>query len=587
MSSLNVNTTFDIDDFFPAPDIVTPDEFSVDIPDINSIPGNLVIATCESDSTSKAPEDHVSSTDANKNLTSPVHYFFNTLSKDMDPSHPPIGTQPQDMDPVAPAYSANHSDPVTNQDKVPANPGQVTSQDTVPAKTNRAPILETPVSNFNKWTAKAKETKSKKRKIFDNLPKEAGQFPNKKSRLEIQKEREQHLNFINPQFVEFLQYSLKPEANIWQKTADREYENKTLNTKRHILPSNAIGKFELENGNLQLLPEFNFCRIKMRNVSTQTYTVHFNSLKIYLNVPYQYLTAFPNGYNSEWLGPNVKSTPPRNPQPCTSSSTYVKSKPPRNPQPCTSSSPAFPANLPTSSIELQTQQNNEDIMQKKIDNLQKALDRAQHNWNETESRYDLSIQNCVLADKQLQEKNLELVKLKRENESLKAQLNNVKTKPSFEAEYLQCYHEIIELKAALEKADSQQLKYQQLYRNANVKAEENRKIGQHLKNIQRISVDIDVKRAEAIKLIQNLDDEKYKELQTSLAELLDLATAIDTEIYFENSIFNVYKGTVKERLSTIWYPSGDGFGKDYNWENKYARLPWPINQKAKKQSQQK
>ena len=170
---------------------------------------------------------------------------------------------------------------------------------------------------------------------------------------------------------------------------------------------------------------------------------------------------------------------------------------------------------------------------------------------------------------------------------LKAQLNNVKTKPSFEAEYLQCYHEIIELKAALEKADSQQLKYQQLYRNANVKAEENRKIGQHLKNIQRISVDIDVKRAEAIKLIQNLDDEKNKELQTSLAELLDLATAIDTEIYFENSIFNVYKGTVKERLSTIWYPSGDGFEKDYNWENKYARLPWPINQKAKKQSQQK
>ena len=269
MSSLNVNTTFDIDDFFPAPDIVTPDEFSVVIPKLNSIPGNLVIATCDSDSTSKAPEDQGSSNEANKNLTSPVHYFFNTLSKDMDPSHSPIGTQPQDMDPVAPASSASHSDPVTNQNKVPANPGQVTSQGTVPANTIRAPILETPLSaiptNFNKWTAKAKETKSKKRKIFDNLPKEAGQFPNKKSRLEIQKEREQHLNFINPQFVEFPQNSLKPEANIWQKTADREYENKTLNTKRHILPSNAIRKFELDNGNLKLLPEFNFCRIKMRN----------------------------------------------------------------------------------------------------------------------------------------------------------------------------------------------------------------------------------------------------------------------------------------------------------------------------------
>ena len=135
----------------------------------------------------------------------------------------------------------------------------------------------------------------------------------------------------------------------------------------------------------------------------------------------------------------------------------------------------------------------------------------------------------------MQEKNLELVKLKRENESLKAQLNNVKTKPSFEAEYLQCYHEIIELNATLEKSNSQKVKYQQLDRNANVKSEENRKIGQHLKNIQRISVDIDVKRVEAIKLLQNLDDKKNKQLQTSLAELLDLATAIDKELYFENS----------------------------------------------------
>ena len=118
-----------------------------------------------------------------------------------------------------------------------------------------------------------------------------------------------------------------------------------------------------------------------------------------------------------------------------------------------------------------------------------------------------------------------------------------------------------------------------------MKSKENNKIGQHLKNIQRISVDIDINRVEAIKLLRSLDDEKYKELQTSQAELLVLATAIDTEYYFEHSLFSVYKGTVKERFSTIWYPSGDGFKKDYNWESKYARLPSPINQKAKSQSQ--
>ena len=122
---------------------------------------------------------------------------------------------------------------------------------------------------------------------------------------------------------------------------------------------------------------------------------------------------------------------------------------------------------------------------------------------------------------------------------------------------------IIELKAALEKANSQHIKYQKLYRNANGKSEQNNKIGQYLKNIQRISVDIDVNSVEAIKLLQNLDNEKHKDMQTYLAELLNLATAIDTEIYFEHSIFSFYKGTVKERFSTIWYPSGDGFEKDY------------------------
>ena len=119
-----------------------------------------------------------------------------------------------------------------------------------------------------------------------------------------------------------------------------------------------------------------------------------------------------------------------------------------------------------------------------------------------------------------------------------------------------------------------------------MKSEENSKIGQHLKNIQRISVDIYVKRVEAKKFLQNLDNKIYKELQTSLVEILYLAIAIDTEIYFKNSIVNVNKWTMKERLSTIWYPTGDGFEQDYNWVNKYARLPWPINQKAKKQSQQ-
>ena len=107
MFSLNVNTDFDIDDFFPIPDFVTPDEFSIDILEINSIPSILVIATCDSASTSKASELQGSSTDVNKNLTSPVHYFFNALPGDMDPSHSPIGTQPQDMDPpIAPSASA-------------------------------------------------------------------------------------------------------------------------------------------------------------------------------------------------------------------------------------------------------------------------------------------------------------------------------------------------------------------------------------------------------------------------------------------------------------------------------------------------
>ena len=90
-------------------------------------------------------------------------------------------------------------------------------------------------------------------------------------------------------------------------------------------------------------------------------------------------------------------------------------------------------------------------------------------------------------------------------------------------------------------------------------------------------VEIDIQRAEAIHFIGTVDRKQCENLEKSFQALLTHANYWDWKDFENYSIFNVKRGNIKSRLSTIYYPVAYKFDKDPNWKEKCTRLPWPIN----------
>ena len=109
-----------------------------------------------------------------------------------------------------------------------------------------------------------------------------------------------------------------------------------------------------------------------------------------------------------------------------------------------------------------------------------------------------------------------------------------------------------------------------------------------LKHLQKIQVDIEVQRAEAIQMIAVLHKKTHEKLKKSLMLLLKHADYNDQMKYAKASLLNIERGTVRDRLSKIYYPSGDGrFENIPGWREKYAVLPWPVSPDLVKKAQKK
>ena len=67
-------------------------------------------------------------------------------------------------------------------------------------------------------------------------------------------------------------------------------------------------------------------------------------------------------------------------------------------------------------------------------------------------------------------------------------------------------------------------------------------------------LEIDIERAETIQLIQAVDGQQYEKLEKSLHTPLTHANHWDLKNSERYSIFNVKRGNIKSRLSTIYYP---------------------------------
>ena len=165
-----------------------------------------------------------------------------------------------------------------------------------------------------------------------------------------------------------------------------------------------------------------------------------------------------------------------------------------------------------------------------------------------------------------------------ENKEVKQQLEEATSKAeSLQSELLEANKTNILLKQKSDEYDLANKRFQESLTKKTTQIKDQSEIAKLMKQLQNMRVEIDIQRAEAIQLIQAVDGKQYEKLEKSLHALLTHANHWDWKDYEKYSIFNVKRGNIKSRLSTIYYPIAYNFDKDPNWKEKCTRLPWPKN----------
>ena len=167
-----------------------------------------------------------------------------------------------------------------------------------------------------------------------------------------------------------------------------------------------------------------------------------------------------------------------------------------------------------------------------------------------------------------------------ENKEVKQQLEEVTSKAeSLQSELLESNKTNILLNKKLDEYDLANKRFQESLNEKAAHIKEQTEIEKLVKQLQVMRVEIDIQRSEAIQLIQAVDGQQYEKLERCLHALLTHAENWDVEQYKKYSIFNIKRGNIKTRLSTVYYPTAYNFERDPNWTQKCARLPWPIDEK--------
>ena len=154
-----------------------------------------------------------------------------------------------------------------------------------------------------------------------------------------------------------------------------------------------------------------------------------------------------------------------------------------------------------------------------------------------------------------------------ENKEVKQQLEEMTSKAaSLHSEVLESNKTNILLKKKFDEYDLANKRFQESLNKKAAQMKEQNDIEKLVKPLQVMRVDIDIQRAEAIQLIQAVDGHQYEKLERSLHALLTHANQWDWKDYEKFSIFNVKRGNIKSRLSTIYYPIAYNFDKNPSWK---------------------
>ena len=135
---------------------------------------------------------------------------------------------------------------------------------------------------------------------------------------------------------------------------------------------------------------------------------------------------------------------------------------------------------------------------------------------------------------------------------------------SLQSELLESNKTNILLKKKLDEYDLAKKHFKESLNKKAAQIKEQTEIEKLVKQLQLMRVEIDIQRAEAIQLIQAVDGQQYEKLERCLHALLTYAEKWNLEQYKKYSIFDVKRGNIKTRFSTVYYPTAYNFAKDPN-----------------------
>ena len=419
-------------------------------------------------------------------------------------------------------------------------------------------------------------------RLNDGLPKDKKSFPSLKERLEIQRERELNVDTDDPQFITFLKYGIRKDYNEWslpRGIGEVKLFNKKLNCSV-VIPANRSSTLMVN-----IPKDLNQWRLKDRLPDERKYVIYNHNTNSLIKAPFGVVTAFPDDPNPIFNSPLSSSLPSNS-----SSQTDLN---------CTTLNSSRYFSTETTSVGIQTDSGISDVqpdtqLTKSLWETEFAIaEFEQQNRNLLAELNNLKVSlNCanrsranakINADRA--ESKLEISErvtsdLFEENKEVKQQLEEVTSKAeSLQSELLEANKTNILLKKKLDDYDLANKRFQESLNRKATQIKDQSEIDKLVKQLQMMRVEIDIQRAEAIQLIQAVDGQQYERLEKCLHALLTHAEHWDIEQYKKYSIFNIKRGNIKTRLSTIYYPAAYNFEKDPNWTQKCTRLPWPIDER--------
>ena len=413
-------------------------------------------------------------------------------------------------------------------------------------------------------------------RLNDGLPKDKKSFPSLKERLEIQREREVNIDNDDPQFITFLKYGIRKDCNEWslpRSIGEVRLFNKKLNCSI-VIPANRSSTLMVN-----IPKDLNQWRLKDRIPDERKYVIHNHDLNSLIKAHFGVVTAFPDDPNpvfnsqSSYLPSNSSSQTD-----LSSNRSYSTETTSIGIQTDPESSDFQPDTQLTASLWetefaiAEFEQQNKNLLIE-LNNLKVSLrcanrSRANAKINADRAESKLEISERVTSD------------LFEENKEVKQQLEEATSKAeSLQSELLEANRTNILLKQKLDEYDLANKRFQESLTKKTTQIKDQSEIEKLVKQLQVMRVEIDIQRAEAIQLIQAVDGQQYGKLEQCLHALLTHAEHWDIEQYKKYSIFNIKRGNIKTRLSTIYYPAAYNFEKDPNWTQKCTRLPWPIDEK--------